>query len=64
MIVVEVVAFAWSDRECPSDAGIAAYYRASDKKQEKSLLEQREDVIAYAARHGYCIVAENTEKQQ
>jgi site-specific DNA recombinase len=36
----------------------AAYYRASTAKQEKSVPEQREDVIAYADRNGYRIVAE------
>jgi len=35
-----------------------AYYRMSSDKQEKSIAEQREAVVAYAKAHGYRIVRE------
>lgn len=41
---------------------VAAYLRMSSDQQDKSLAEQRAEIIAYAAKHGYKIVAWYTDE--
>jgi DNA invertase Pin-like site-specific DNA recombinase len=48
----------------PDAVRAVAYYRVGTSKQENNLSAQREAVHAYAARHGYQIVAEHQDAQE